>query len=154
MVAMAVLGFLLPLQAQQPSPKLSGKELAGKKLFLQRCSLCHMPALNEPWDPDPQPYGPKLNGFVQGTPVSYDFENERRTAVSSLRLRVGFIAVAMTVTGGALLLPAAPATDGTALKGNIQSASGQSLEGVVVSARAGGKTYTTSVFTDEQGAYL
>lgn len=62
---MAVLGFLLPLQAQQPSPKLSGKELAGKKLFLQRCSLCHMPALNEPGDPDPQPYGPKLNGFVK-----------------------------------------------------------------------------------------
>ena len=67
MVAMAVVGFLLPLEAQQPSPKLSGKELAGKKLFLQRCSLCHMPALNEPWDPDPQPYGPKLNGFVKGT---------------------------------------------------------------------------------------
>ena len=73
--------------------------------------------------------------------------------MSSLRLRVGFIAVAMTVTGGALLLPAAPATDGTALKGNIQSASGQSLEGVAVSAREDGKTYTTSVFTDEQGAY-
>ena len=62
LVAGLVVGAI-PLAAQ--TPKLSGRELAGKKLFLQRCSICHMPPLNTPQDPDPKPYGPKLNGFVR-----------------------------------------------------------------------------------------
>ena len=65
MIGMVVVGGqLLALHAQQgpPSSKLSGKELAGKKVFLQRCSICHMPPLN---DPEGQPYGPKLSGFVK-----------------------------------------------------------------------------------------
>jgi mono/diheme cytochrome c family protein len=53
-----------PVRLAAQSPELSGLELAGKKLFLQRCSICHLPPLNTPEDPDPQPYGPKLNGFV------------------------------------------------------------------------------------------
>ena len=66
MIGLIVMAGVLPSRAQQgpPSSKLSGKELAGKKLFLQRCSICHMPPLNEP---DGQPYGPKLNGFVKDT---------------------------------------------------------------------------------------
>ena len=66
MIGLVVAVGAFPLLAQQgpPSSKLSGKELAGKKLFLQRCSICHMPPLNEP---DGQPYGPKLNGFVKDT---------------------------------------------------------------------------------------
>ena len=66
LLSIATLGLLagaLPLGAQ--TAELSGKELAGKKLFLQRCSICHMPPLNTPEDPDPKPYGPKLNGFVR-----------------------------------------------------------------------------------------
>ena len=66
LLSIATLGLLvgaIPLAAQ--TPELSGKELAGKKLFLQRCSICHMPPLNQPEDPDPKPYGPKLNGFVR-----------------------------------------------------------------------------------------
>ena len=62
----AVAGLLagaIPLGAQ--TAKLSERETAGKKLFLQRCSICHMPPLNTPEDPDPKPYGPKLNGFVR-----------------------------------------------------------------------------------------
>ena len=35
---------LLSQQAAQ-TPALSERELAGKKLFLQRCSLCHLPPL-------------------------------------------------------------------------------------------------------------
>lgn len=42
----------------------------------------------------------------------------------------------------------------TVLVGVIQSATGQKMEGVVVSARADADTITTSVFTDEQGHYL
>lgn len=52
-------------QKSPPTSKLAGKELAGKKLFLQRCSVCHMPPLNEQDDPKSQPYGPKLNGYVK-----------------------------------------------------------------------------------------
>ena len=61
--AAGLLAGSIPLAAQ--TPKLSERELAGKKLFLQRCSICHMPPLNTPEDPDPKPYGPKLNGFVR-----------------------------------------------------------------------------------------
>ena len=65
--AACLLAGALRLPAQQASrtPQLSERELAGKKLFLQRCSICHMPPLNTPEDPDPKPYGPKLNGFVR-----------------------------------------------------------------------------------------
>jgi len=59
----AVLLLGPPMPAQ--TPPLYERELAGKKLFLQRCSICHMPPLNTPEDPDPKPYGPKLNGFVR-----------------------------------------------------------------------------------------
>lgn len=45
-----------------------------------------------------------------------------------------------------------PASD-TILFGTVKSASGEALEGVTVSARANGRTITTSVFTDEAGRY-
>ena len=66
-----------PLRLAAQTPELSQRELAGKKLFLQRCSICHLPPLNEPGDPDPQPYGPKLNGFVRNT----ETENRARQAI-------------------------------------------------------------------------
>ena len=40
------------------------------------------------------------------------------------------------------------------LSGKIVSASGQALDGIVVSAREDGSTITTSVFTDDRGAYV
>ena len=66
------------------TPALSGRELAGKKLFLQRCSICHMPPLNEPDNPDPQPYGPKLNGFVRNA----ETEERARRAILNGTLRM------------------------------------------------------------------
>lgn len=81
--------LLAPLLAQRPapSPPLSERELAGKKLFLQRCSLCHLPPLNEPADPDPQAYGPKLNGFVKGTETE---ERTRRAILNGTPRMPGF----------------------------------------------------------------
>lgn len=67
----------LPAQQSTRTPKLSERELAGKKLFLQRCSICHMPPLDQPEDPDPKPYGPKLNGFVHDQAT----ENRARQAI-------------------------------------------------------------------------
>ena len=43
---------------------------------------------------------------------------------------------------------------GTMLTGKVQGANGKPLEGVTVSARDLGKTFTTSVFTDAQGNYF
>ena len=43
---------------------------------------------------------------------------------------------------------------GAMLSGAIQDAGGAALEGVVVSARAVDQTFTTSVYTDEEGAYF
>lgn len=51
----------LSVSAQQ----LSEDELAGKKLFLQRCSVCHMPAPLVIHNPALPTYGPKLEGFVK-----------------------------------------------------------------------------------------
>ena len=81
-VAAGLLAGPSPLAAQ--SPALVGRELAGKKLFLQRCSICHLPPLNEPDNPDPQPYGPKLNGFVRNT----ETEERARRAILNGTLRM------------------------------------------------------------------
>jgi mono/diheme cytochrome c family protein len=50
-----------PPAAQQtpPSSSLSATEHAGEKLFLQRCSLCHLGSA-----PTYRPYGPPLDGVV------------------------------------------------------------------------------------------
>lgn len=45
-------------------------------------------------------------------------------------------------------------TAGPVLRGIIHAANGDALEGVTVSARAAGRTFTTSVFTDRTGNYL
>lgn len=80
-----LLAGLIPLAAQ--NPKLSERELAGKKLFLQRCSICHMPPLNTPEDPDPKPYGPKLNGFVRDQATE---ERARQTILNGTTRMPGF----------------------------------------------------------------
>lgn len=73
--------------------------------------------------------------------------------MSKHSLLVGVIVIAMAFAGTVVLVKAAPATEGVGLRGSVQSASGKAVEGVVVSARSSGKTYTTSVFTDDRGEY-
>lgn len=61
----AISFFALAASAQQVSPNaaLSATELRGKKAFLQRCSICHLPPLYEP--PEVKPYGPLLDGYLR-----------------------------------------------------------------------------------------
>ncbi len=68
LIIMVALAGSHPASAQQSTSRasLSPAQLAGKKLFLQRCSVCHLPPLNAPQNPDPKPYGPLLSGFVRG----------------------------------------------------------------------------------------
>src|SRR5262245_27176502 len=74
------------------------------------------------------------------------------------RYRVlGVVAVGLLVVGAALhgLSAQTPGgSAGTILTGTIKSATGQPLEGMLVTARAAGQTMKTTVFTDEQGQYF
>ena len=67
-VSLGLMVASLPSEARQnpSSPALSPTELAGKKLFLQRCSLCHLRPVGGP--PGTYSYGPPLNGFVNERP--------------------------------------------------------------------------------------
>ena len=55
--------FVSAAQTGASSPVLSKTELAGKKIFMQRCSLCHLPPLGRPGDA--KAFGPPLNGVVK-----------------------------------------------------------------------------------------
>ena len=57
------------------------------------------------------------------------------------------------VVGLAVLAGSVGAQSGGMLSGTIRDAGGTALEGVVVSARAVDQTFTTSVYTDEQGGF-
>ena len=68
-----------------------------------------------------------------------------------------YVVYVLAVVGfGFLLVPGARSQYGPGnakLQGMVKSAEGKAMEGVVVSAREAGKSFTTSVFTDSQGAY-
>ncbi len=53
----------------------------------------------------------------------------------------------------AFSLSAFPARAAVHLSGTVKSSSGEALEGVAVSTRAAGKTYTTTVYSDREGRY-
>ena len=62
---------------------------------------------------------------------------------------------AMLVVAGLWTTPAAQSGGGPGnIQGNIKSAAGAPMEGVIVSARAADKSFTTSVFSDRQGNYV
>ena len=58
-----------------------------------------------------------------------------------------------SVAGLALVGAVSSASADQLLTGSITSASGQKLEGVLVSAKKDGATITTSVYTDQNGEY-
>ena len=72
------------------------------------------------------------------------------------RMSAGLVGVGALclVIGPASINVSAQSTGSAPIWGTAMSASGEKMEGVTVSARAVGKTTTTSVFTDEQGQYF
>src|ERR1700739_3900310 len=76
-----------------------------------------------------------------------------RTSLQKLTAALIFAAMATAL----VLSPSARAygadENGTLLAGTAKSDSGEKMPGVTVSAKAQGKTITTSVFTDQQGDY-
>src|SRR5438093_13603541 len=53
-------GVCLRAQQTPPSASLSPEQRAGEKLFLQRCSVCHLGSA-----PTYKPYGPSLAGRIE-----------------------------------------------------------------------------------------
>ena len=151
------------------APDLSTSELNGRRLFAQNCALCH------------DPVGQPTRGDTYGPVINHDFldalgEPQARKAITKGTERMpGFqyhfrgtdlddvIAFIKTMSA----TPAASQTDaksksaapvplaelGAPVAGTVQSAAGDPMAGVAVSARAHGKTFTTTVYTDEKGAY-
>jgi mono/diheme cytochrome c family protein len=65
LLAILSAGIISPrLLAQEDGGALSKEETAGKKMFYQRCSLCHLPPVRDRTRSNAKPYGPQLNGFV------------------------------------------------------------------------------------------
>ena len=63
------------------------------------------------------------------------------------------VALVAFVLAAILPLMAHAAPDGTLLTVTVKSAAGAKMSGVTVSAKMEGATITTSVFTDEDGAF-
>ena len=75
-----------------------------------------------------------------------------RSMVKFTALAIAVMALAMTLA--TTLAPAALASpDGALLTGSVKSPAGAKMSGVTVSAKMENSTITTSVFTDEEGAY-
>jgi mono/diheme cytochrome c family protein len=74
---MSIIALSLVLLQFAAAQQLSESELAGKKLFLQRCSVCHMPAPSQLHLPELPTYGPKLEGFI----MDANTENRARSAI-------------------------------------------------------------------------
>ena len=80
--------------------------------------------------------------------MNHFFDTRARVLV-----KLGVLAAALIVLAATLPLAIHAAPDGTLLTGTVKSAAGAKMSGVTVSAKLEGATITTSVFTDEEGAY-
>src|SRR6202051_3461188 len=76
--------------------------------------------------------------------------NHTQTRANLKLIRFALVAF---VLAAILPLMAHAAPDGTLLTGTVKSAAGAKMSGVTVSAKMDSTTITTSVFTDEDGAY-
>lgn len=50
----------------EANPRLNDQEMRGSGIFLQRCSLCHLPKRTPPY----KPFGPILTGILKGAPAA------------------------------------------------------------------------------------
>ena len=72
--------------------------------------------------------------------------------IRSAKLSVSVSAMTLALASLTFCIPAAFAADAI-ISGVVKDAAGAPMGGVTVSAKAAGSTITTSVYTDEQGAY-
>ena len=76
-----------------------------------------------------------------------------KVLVAILKNHFSRAAILLLLAGAVSSLPATSARAAVHLSGSVKSGSGKALEGVAVSVRAAGKTYTTTVYSDREGRY-
>ena len=171
-----IVTFPRSILAQSSASDFSGKSSTlneqqerGRGLFFQRCALCHLP----PQEIKPQmrpSSGPILNGLLN------DATPQKEKAFREYILKGGpgmpgfqyalkadevddLMAFSKTLNDfkaymdGLAVAQVASSSDSN-LAGTVKSSDGKLLEGIGVSARADGKTFTTTVYTDLKGEYL
>ena len=178
--APAVERTVYDMQRLAAPPALSDDELAGRRLFTQRCAICHDP-VGQPLGETP---GPQLD---QRTVAAESEQAARRLIADGSRRMPGFrhalrplqvdlivsylrtvsedaavgadssAALVASATSAATAGELAAGTDpGAMLSGRVLGEGPEQapVGGIAVSARATGRTFTTTVFTDEDGRYV
>ena len=151
------------------APALSDAQAAGARIFQQKCAVCHLPILRS----GDTPYASRLDGAR----TARDRDHARRVIEDGHAagmpgwkhtLRPAQIDALLTYlvaldgaapsaadrAHGSAPRVAPPGEKDALLAGTVTEASGEPLEGVTVSAKSPGRPITTSVFTDELGAYV
>ena len=161
--AVVVLGSVPPalLVAQRPA---SANEKRGEELYLQRCSVCH-----EQTSAFAEPYGPVLdreviaplnaasvrNLVVRGTArmpgFQYSLTSAEIDAVMA-HLAVRAPASDRPYTPPSRVNPVAGPMVSSPIAGTVLSG-GKPVVGATISARANGRTFTTSIYSNERGEF-
>ena len=143
---------------------------AGARIFQQKCAVCHLPILRS----GDTPYASRLDGAsvaagrdharrviedgnAAGMPGwKHTLQPAQLDALMSYLVTLDGSAppAADLASGAAGAAGMPPGDEDSLLAGRVSTASGEPLEGVTVSARPPGRPITTSVFTDERGAYV
>jgi streptogramin lyase len=148
---------------------LSNAELNGRTQFAKYCALCHDPVTQ----PTSAVYGPPLNSelikslgddivrkqILAGTPRMPGFQYLlRKPDVDNILafLRTYSAQPSKPVAESRIQgqSPDLSRSPSGSLDGDVKATTGESLEGVAVSARAAGRTITTTVFSDAKGRYV
>ena len=157
MIVLFALGALAAPALAQPA---SDAAPDGHRLFVQSCAVCHLKP-----SPVAKTYGPELtqdlvkghedaiaqiirDGSQRMPGFQYDLQPAEIDAI------VKYLATAPAAAPEPAAAAPQQASSGDAyLSGKIAEADGKPLAGVTVSVKAAGSTITTSVFSDERGAY-
>jgi streptogramin lyase/mono/diheme cytochrome c family protein len=155
--ATIILSALVSLSAPALAQAAGAPAEYGHRLFVQSCAVCHMKP-----SPVAKTYGPELSAGI----AAGQAETVRAAIVTGSAKMPSFkydlhaseidaiVAYLTTPPEANARAAAAPATSGDAyLSGTISGPGGQKLGGVTVSAKSAGGTITTSVYSDERGAF-
>ncbi|HEY1505612.1 MAG TPA: c-type cytochrome [Stellaceae bacterium] len=153
--ALAIVAAPVPATAQAAGAPADD----GHRLFVQSCAVCHMKP-----SPVAKTYGPELapgvaqgqadtvrsaivNGSAKMPSFKYDLATNEIDAI------VAYLATPVPAVVQAGTMPASLPDGVVYLSGTITGSKGEKLGGVTVSAKATSSTITTSVYSDELGAY-
>ena len=149
-------------------PALPDEAAEGGRIFQQKCAVCHLPIARD----GEKPYASRLDGALMardgyarrviadgnasGMPGwKYTLRPEQLDALLAYLTTLDSPDSANTglAHGGSTPRSVSPGEQDARLAGTVTAASGKPLEGVTVSARLADRPITTSVFTDDRGAY-